>query len=286
MSHLSRQSARGGVATGFLLSCLAVTGFSVGDQRSDSPLVPLSDSRPIEVFASPLRQTIDRFTWEHPQVSDAKLAEFANAHLQKVGVNYDFDVGSFIEENHLSPTRAMDAGLGEDESRAIYTFPLKGIDGREWQFLMHVDASGPCGERIVSLPVVKVTPRTFVLVAKGRQFHLQRPPSFALDRMDLVDEAMQTPVHGWEVPYESVPKGVSMDGRSLYVEGFPSHRHELWLAVSDKGISLKSAPGSAQQSAGMRIENHPTDPNNAYLSFMRFHVAGKTMIIRFSGPCT
>ena len=37
---------------------------------------------------------------------------------------------------------------------------------------------------------------------------------------------------------------------------------------------------------GKEIEDHPTDPKNAYLTFIRFSAGDKTYIIRFSAPCT
>jgi plasmid stabilization system protein ParE len=34
------------------------------------------------------------------------------------------------------------------------------------------------------------------------------------------------------------------------------------------------------------IDNHPVDPRNAYLSFIRFHVGDKNYVVRFWAPCT
>lgn len=37
---------------------------------------------------------------------------------------------------------------------------------------------------------------------------------------------------------------------------------------------------------GTWIENFPRDPQNSYLSFMKFEAGNKTYIIRFTAPCT
>lgn len=37
---------------------------------------------------------------------------------------------------------------------------------------------------------------------------------------------------------------------------------------------------------GEEVAKHPTDPKNAYLSFMRFRFPGKSLVIRYSEPCT
>lgn len=37
---------------------------------------------------------------------------------------------------------------------------------------------------------------------------------------------------------------------------------------------------------GQLIDDHPRDPNSAYLTFIRFNARAKTYIIRFSAPCT
>jgi len=119
-------------------------------------------------------------------------------------------------------------------------------------------------------------------VAEGRKYRIKRPATFSLDQMSLVDEKMKRNIRSWEVPNETIPEGVSEDGTKLYV---PTEREELVLEISESGIQFK-ARNSLQLKKGDWIKDHPTDPNNGYLSFMRFQAGEKSHIVKFSGPCT
>ncbi len=267
-----------------ILLLLAVTGPRILAQRPTDLRTAPEQTAPIKVQASPLYKTLDQFVWDHPNASQDQVAQFANARLQEFGINFDFDIAGSIGRNK---PEARSQGVTDIGGEAPYDIELQLLGGGHQTFLISVGDDGPCGERIVTLPIVAVTRHSILLAVKGRQYRIRRPTSFALDVMELVDAGMRKPLHRWEVPYESTPAGVSADGATLYLEGFSlSYGKHLWLAISDKGLELVPSATLADQSSAEMIEHHPTDPRNAYLSFMRFIVRGKPMIIRFSAPCT
>lgn len=61
---------------------------------------------------------------------------------------------------------------------------------------------------------------------------------------------------------------------------------DLALEVSSDGTVAFRDRAALGLKEGTWIENFPKDPNNEYLSFMKFEVGNKTYIIRFTAPCT
>ncbi|HKG15171.1 MAG TPA: hypothetical protein VKB12_17745 [Pyrinomonadaceae bacterium] len=50
--------------------------------------------------------------------------------------------------------------------------------------------------------------------------------------------------------------------------------------------ALSAAPRSAQNIRSELIKDFPKDPDNDYLSYMRFKAGGNTYVVRFTWPCT
>ena len=140
-----------------------------------------------------------------------------------------------------------------------------------------------CGECFVSIPATKVTAQQIELVAGGKKYLLVRPRSFSLDEMSLVDQTMRKVLRTWQVPSQDVPLGVSSDGTKVYLDtGIES----LILEISETSALRFLAREEVKLPKGVDVAKHPTDPKNAYLSFMRFRFGGKNLVIRYSGPCT
>lgn len=264
-----------------------IAGLGICSQRRTKNPAPDGSTDIIKVAPSTLFDRIERVSYDHSAISGLELAAYANTQLKKLGLNYDFEVRSFIKERGLRPAVVFGDHSNPENSEASYVATLKLTDGTQRSFVIRVGAAGPCGERIASLPVISVGPQEMVMVANGRQYKVKRPSEFGTDSMDLVDETMRKVIHTWEVPYGAVPAGVSPDGQTLFIDDIMPHSGEaVWLAISDTGFRFEPLPPYARQSFGEWIQDHPTDPKNAYLSFMRFRLNGKSLIIRFSAPCT
>jgi len=140
-----------------------------------------------------------------------------------------------------------------------------------------------CGECFFSLPVTKVTKREIELVTSGKKYLPVRPPSFHLDEMSLVDQSMRKVLRTWQVPDQGEPLGVSSDGTKLYLE---TAIESLILEISESSSMRILAREEVKLPKGETVQKHPTDPKNAYLSFMRFRFGGRSLVIRYSEPCT
>jgi hypothetical protein len=229
---------------------------------------------------------VKRYTARRPGLKAAALARHANALLARKGFDYDFDVCEIFPPEMLAGGTSGTSGA----TGALHTFQrrLTRLDGRVVIFHLVADDYGaPCGECYLTLPALRVTKTEMHLVAGGAVYALKRPASFALDEAHLVGADLKTVLRTWQLPYQTIPAGVSPDGKRLYVS-FHSDAglDELVLELSEDGRASFRAAEEAGARGGEWIEDHPKDPRDSDLSFMRFRVAGRDHVIRFTGPCT
>lgn len=221
-----------------------------------------------------------------PALSASGLARYANELLARRGFDYDFNVCELVPTENLPRQR----GLRPDGTRAQITFEhrMTRADGRDVTFrLVADDRGGMCGECFTAVPALRVTKGEVTFVADGAAYALKRPASFALDEAHLVADDLKTVLRTWQLPYQTVPSGVSPDGRSLYLSFYEdAGLDELVLEISEDGRPRFRAAREAGAKGGERVEEHPKDPSNEYLSFVRFRAGGRTHVVRFSGPCT
>ncbi len=222
-----------------------------------------------------------------PALSAAGLARYANDLLARGGFDYDFDVCDLFPPQ--VPPRPG-GGIRPDGTWTPITLEhrLTRADGRGVDFkIVADDRGGMCTECFMTVAALRVTKDEMTLVAGGVTYELKRPPAFNLDEAHLVDESMQKVLRTWQLPYQTIPAGVSPDGKSLYLSFYEdAGLGELVLEISDDGRPRFRAADEVSARGGEWVEEHPTDPSNDYLSFMRFRAGGRTHVIRFSGPCT
>jgi hypothetical protein len=219
-----------------------------------------------------------------PRLSAAGLARYANDLIKQKGFDYNFDVCEIF------PPEMLAGGGAGGATGALHTFdrPLTRLDGRGVTFRFVADDYGsPCAECLLPVPALRVTKGEMHVVAGGVVYELKRPAAFVLDEASLVGADLKTVLRTWQLPYQTIPVGVSPDGKSLYV-GFyeDTGLDELVLEISDDGRLRFRVTREVVSAEGEWVEEHPTDPRDDYLSFKRFRVGGRTHVVRFSGPCT
>lgn len=221
-----------------------------------------------------------------PALSAPALARYANELLARRGFDYDFNVCE------LFPPGALPQGGGIRPGGTWTPVTLEHrmtrADGREVAFkLVTDDRGGMCGECFVTLAALRVTKGEVTVVADGTTYALKRPASFVLDEAYLVADDLKTVLRTWQLPYQTIPSGVSPDGRSLYLSFYEdAGLDELVLEISEDGRPRFRAAREAGAKRGEWVEGHPKDSSNESLSFMRFRAGGRTHVVRFSGPCT
>lgn len=221
---------------------------------------------------------------EHPGMSPEDVAAYANAILPHVGFNYEFDLCEITGQGK------PDGSAPVASQPNTYLLPMTQANGRQITFrIAGENLEGLCGECFFRIPCLNVTGQDMLMLSKGRRYRLKRSAQMGLDEMSLVDSSMKRALRTWQVPYQSVPVGVSQDGRKLYLElrgeGESDVFGKLVLEISETGLRIQ-ARDELNVKEGEWINEHPTDPQNSYLSFMRFRVRDQSYIVRFSGPCT
>lgn len=216
-----------------------------------------------------------------PNISSRELAAYANRLLAEKGFDYEFDVCEIIGLERLRRVAIP--------STITYSYAMTQLVGGKitLRFTSRNPGAGACGECFSQIPILQVTQQEMVVVSEGKRYRLKRPADFSLDEAALVDETMKKVLRTWQLPYQTVPEGISADGTKLYLAIYEEQLDALVLELSEDGkAQFKARSDVDLQGEGERIENHPKEPGNDYLMFMRFNVGGKKYIIKYSAPCT
>lgn len=263
-----------------VFTCLLLSASSPATHSGMAALPAQTKPSAIKIIPSKLEDALQKKLDAEPKIKSAALAKYGNDLLAKKGIDFQFDLCEFLHQNN--PTAR---GRGAPANPRTYKLPMKQTDGSQVVFETRVndEEGGACGECFVSIPATKVTTREIELVAGGKKYLLVRPRSFGLDEVNLVDQSMRKVLRIWQVPDQGGPLGVSSDGTKLY---FGVGIDSLVLEISESGSMRILAREEVKLPKGEEIQKHPTDPKNAYLSFMRFRFGGKSLILRYSEPCT
>jgi hypothetical protein len=271
----------------FLVVCAFVLGSVVCAKRESGAHKSSEQKNLPKIVPSSLLSLVARRKKEQPGISPKELVAYANMILAHEGFDYEFDLCEVA------------VGAGKPGVNApgtsppkTYLLPMTSVNGEKITFRIAGgdNMEGLCGQCFFRIPCLNVTRQDMLIVSKGRQYHLKRSKQMLLDEMSLVDDTMKRALRTWQVPYDAVPVGISQDGRKLYLDLTYEGKDDdafgkLILEISETGLRIE-ARDEVKLKEGEWIKEHPTDPKNAYLSFMRFRVEGQTYIVRFSAPCT
>lgn len=225
-----------------------------------------------------------------PGISSQQLAQYANELLVKKGFDFQFDLCEFVARHNPSrreEQRIRRKSVIRPEADHQYKLPLTQTNGR--RLVLEATAteeqmeSGLCGECFFSVPANRVTRIEIEMFVGGRKYQVHRPSLWSLDEISLVDASMRRALRTWQVPDQTTPFGVSHDGAKLYLE---TGIDALILEISATSALRFVARDQLRLPPGEDIENGPSDPKNAYLSYKRFRFGKKTLILRYSAPCT
>ena len=234
----------------------------------------------LSVKRSNVLQDVSERAKRQASLTPVELATYGNDLIAKKGFDYDFDLCEIL--NVRNPTSSTPAEF-------LRNHQMTSTDGAKLTFRFTIDNpyESLCGECWSSIPSLQVTNKEMTLLAEGKRYRVRRPPLFYLDDVQLVDETLKKVLRTWQLPYQTIPVGISVDGTKLYVEFYNDFELEqLVLELSENGPPQFRERAVIKSSEGKTIENHPKDPKNAYLTFMSFRAGEQTYRIKFSAPCT
>ena len=233
----------------------------------------------VKMSASKILSDVAERKNKQPGITSKELAAYANELLETRGFDYDFDVCDILSSRDKKST----APFLSKRYRASLT------NGRELTLKLNVlnPQESLCGECWLLIPTLQVTKREIHLIAKGQTHRIRRTSAFYLDEAQLIDSSLKKVLRRWELPFQTVPIGISVDGTKLYTDvNYDPELFDLALEVSEDGTVAFRDRAALGLKKGMWMEDFVRDPKNAYLSFMKFEVGNKTYIIRFTAPCT
>lgn len=265
MSHRLRTILLFGLVLTLLASAIAQTA------RKVTPVVSVKGSNVIIAVSERARK--------EPSLRPEQLAAYGNDLIATKGFDYQLSLCNMLTQRERNPT---------EPGEIVRNRQMTLADGGRRTFSLTIENpyNALCGECWVSIPSLQVTSKEITLIAEGKRYRVRRPPSFILEEANLVDETLKKVSRTWQMPYQGWPTGVSADGTKLYLDFYGgSDLDSLVLELSENGPPQFRDRAVMQSSEGEFID-HPRDPKNGYLSFMRFRVAEKTYRVKFTAPCT
>jgi hypothetical protein len=260
-----------------LVCALVMTLLTSTSVYSYQPL----QARTLVVTPANVLQEVYQRKQQQPSITASQLAQYANELVENRGFDYDFDV-----------CHAVPRGVRTKAPKWTVRNNLSLSNGRKLSMEFAVDnpneAYGSlCGECSTQIPSSRVTKHEILLVADGKQYRVRRPATFILDEAELVDASMEKVLRTWQLPYQTVPIGVSPDGAKLYLYIYQYELDDLVLELSEGGnVAFRDRAEVGLRDEGEWIENLPRHAAKTKLGFRQYHAGNKKYIVRFIPPCT
>lgn len=231
---------------------------------------------------STLRAAVSDYVRRHPEATLAEVAEAANALLPQHGLNFILDW----------------MGEKSDASRQLTFIGAKRkfsttIPGNIYQ--------GPCGERWVTVPALRVDKSWIDIVYRGEIVRVKRPDSLHLDKATTYRGDGSTRIRTLELPLDVV-RGVGADGRTVLVWfGLGEELTPWWQSARAANASIddpypmllieigEDVPvfvGDAARYGGEAVEYIEDFPEMEEISYLRRRRFGNSgLIVEYPAPC-
>ncbi len=222
---------------------------------------------PFSLSSSTIIDQLKKIKSANPAISSKELVANANSLLQTEGLNF---VIAFDAATCQKIERAK-KNLKTSNDPLNLRAALRSVDG-EPANLQLPEASfdkSECGSCFISLPLLEVTPKDFVVKVMGRNIKFHLPQNFVVNEASLVSgESNSTPTTRWKIPFRTTPLTVSEDGNVLYLGLAEPELKDLALVVFGEG----SFQFAERKDADLERKGHPLkdaskDPNVGLLKF-------------------
>lgn len=226
------------------------------------------------------------YVTSHPGASLSDVASFASARVLEHGLDYVFDLAGGSSGEKL----VLEAG----ERRLVAAIPNQG-------------ELGACGEHWLSIPAVHADVHSIEVVFNGERITVQRPEYLHLNSMVVYTPDQETVITKVDVPWQTLPFGVSRDGNAVLISyALPEETLPWWseirkrypqitlssplllLAVDTSGTHFNGDPDLYVDPYANNLTEQVTgftgEKASGYLRRVRFKSSG--LVVEYQGPCT
>lgn len=237
---------------------------------------------PFSLAPSTILNQLKKIRAANPDIPSKEFAAKANSLLQTEGLNFviAFDAATCqkIElarknlKNPNDPLNLRAALRSVDGEPANLRLPEASFDKAE------------CGSCFISLPLLEVTAKDFVVKMMGRNIKFHLPQNFVINEAGLISgEGDSAALTRWKIPFRTTPLTVSEDGNVLYLGFSEPELKDLTLIVFGEGsFQFAERKDADLERKGQPLKDAPTDPN---VSFLKFDNTRAKHIIRFPLSC-
>jgi hypothetical protein len=266
---------------------------AVSASASNDPIVIAPTPGPITEPRMPILKQVAKYIRSASPESSQAIADHANSLLAKYGFEYHIDLEKIVTTKVKQPKTKPVKMEGDDFPYVRFELEVTSKDGKKSKLALTAPAEGVCccGFYYTPVPVTKITARELTLVINSQEFAISRPKDFPVVQEYILyeDDKKPSKLRSWEVPFETYPYGLSVDGKKLYIE---LSINEVLLEISEDG-SLKFVPKNAEGIVTPDADLRKTPPPNVgevlqksgEFGLMQYTLNGTPFILEFPYPC-
>lgn len=243
-------------------------------------------SAPFSLPPSTIIDQLKKMKAATPGITSREFAAAANTLLDSEGFNFivAFDAAT------CQKIEAAKKNLKNPDDPLSLRAALRSVDG-EAAALQLPEASfarTECGSCFISLPLLEVTPKDFVVKMLGRNIKFHLPGNFIVNEAILVtDDGLATVNTKWKIPFRTTPLTVSENGNVLYLGFDEPELKDLALIVFGEGTFQFTERKEVElERKGQILKDAPKDPDNPNVSFLKFENVRAKHVVRFPLRCT
>jgi hypothetical protein len=231
--------------------------------------------RTLTITPSNVRLDVAERKQRQPKLTASQLAQYANELVKERGFDYYFDVCNAVPQRYRTKAVAWQVPneMSLSNGRKLST-----------EFTVLNPGESLCSECWAAVPALQVTKDEILFVSEGKHYRVRRSADFLLGEAALLNASMKKVVRTWQLPFQSVPAGISADGTKLYLDfNTEFGLEDLVVEFSADGrLAWRARAEICLRDDGEWIKS----PAGSKLSFRRYRAGNKKYIVRFVPPCT
>lgn len=214
----------------------------------------------------------------NPKIKSGELTRFANELLGQKGLNYEFELDPSVCRVVAERRKKLKSG---ESNKVGGKFLLKPKEGNPTNIFIPDILVTPCGKCFATMPVVAADENEIIVLIQKRNVGFLREDGLVLNEIVLLDNKDTNKINRrWKTPFRTIPLGVSLDGKRLYLPLPNNNLDELALIVYENGVVEFVERGAAELN-DEAIQSSHTAP----FKLASFGTDDKKRVLRYAENC-